>query len=122
MPHSIPNSREQVKRFPMKKTREKIVLRLHELHDELAGLGPIMRGSVVRLGPYKHILFSLNKDKKTRLIYLGKDREAAAKECAGNHKKLLAIIEEMTTLNMTLLKERVDPTKCLKPKKGRRVE
>jgi hypothetical protein len=90
-----------------------IVRRLKELQHELACLGPMMRGSVVRLGPYKHIWFSLNKDKKTRLVYLGAAREQAAKLCSDNYKKLQAIVEEMTSLNMDLLKQHLEPEKCL---------
>jgi hypothetical protein len=48
--------------------------------------------------------FSLNKDKKTKLIYLGKKRDTRAKEYSANYKKLLEIAEEMTILNMGLLK------------------
>lgn len=91
-----------------------IVKRLRELHRELARLGPMMRGSVVRLGPYKHIFFSLNKDRKTRLVYLGAAREQAAKACSDNYKKLQAIVEEMTALNMTLLHQHLEPDKCIK--------
>ena len=47
---------------------------------------------------------SLNKDKKTHLIYLCKMRELIAEEYSDNYKKLLAIVEEMTQLNMLLLK------------------
>ena len=46
----------------------------------------------------------MNKDKKTKLIYLGKKRETRAKEYSANYKKLLEIVEEMTILNMELLK------------------
>ena len=64
-----------------------------------------MRGSVVVIGtrsrqPY----FSLNKDKKTRIIYLGKKRVDKATEYSDNYKRLQEIVEEMTHLNMTLLK------------------
>ena len=86
---------------------KKIKKRLNELHQQMEQIGPIMRGSIVFIGnkkKYSH--FSLNKDKKTHLIYLGKQREAKAKEYSDNYKKLLDIIEEMTSLNMTLLKER----------------
>lgn len=72
----------------------------------MGNIGPVMRGSIVFIGnkkKYSH--FSLNKDKKTHLIYLGKKREAKAREYSENYKNLLAIIEEMTILNMTLLKE-----------------
>ena len=78
---------------------------IKQLHRQLAGLGPLMRGSVVVIGTRnKQPYFSLNKDKKTRLIYLGRKREAKAREYSENYKRLLAIVEEMTTLNMELLK------------------
>jgi hypothetical protein len=48
--------------------------------------------------------FSLNKDKKTRLIYLGRKHEAKTREYSENYRRLPAIIEEMTTLNMELLR------------------
>lgn len=76
------------------------------LQKQLGLLGPVMRGSVVVIGTRnKQSYFSLNKDKKTHLIYLGKKREDRAKKYSANHKKLLAIVEEMTLLNMKLLKE-----------------
>jgi len=99
------------------KNIQQTVLRLRELHRELARLGPIMRGSVVRLGPYQRPIFSLNKDQKTRLVYLGEDREQTAKTCSDNYRKLLDIVEEMTILNMHLLKQHVDPGECLKNRK-----
>jgi len=84
----------------------KIKKRLEKLHQQMGDIGPVMRGSIVFIGnkkKYSH--FSLNKDKKTHLIYLGKKREAKAREYSDNYKKLLDLIEEMTILNMTLLKE-----------------
>jgi hypothetical protein len=80
--------------------------RLATLRRQLGELGPVMRGSVVVIGTRnKQAYFSLNKDKKTRLIYLGKKREALARQYSENYKKLLAIVEEMTIINMKLLKE-----------------
>ncbi len=76
------------------------------LQKQMGEIGPVMRGSIVFIGnqkKYSH--FSLNKDNKTHLIYLGKKREDRAKEYSENYKRLLDIIEEMTILNMTLLKE-----------------
>ncbi|MCX7044186.1 MAG: hypothetical protein NTX50_01700 [Candidatus Sumerlaeota bacterium] len=76
------------------------------LRIQLGELGPVMRGSVVIIGTRnKQPYFSLNKDKKTRLIYLGKKRETLARQYSENYKKLLAIVEEMTIINMKLLKE-----------------
>ena len=78
---------------------------IKQLQRQLAGLGPLMRGSVVVIGTRnKQPYFSLNKDKKTRLIYLGRKREAKAREYSENYKRLLEIVEEMTALNMELLK------------------
>ena len=82
--------------------------RVKELHKMLVELGPVMRGSVVLIGTRnKQYYFSLNKDKKTHIIYLGKKRVNQAKQYSDNYKKLLEIIEEMTILNMKLLKEDV---------------
>ena len=96
------------------KNIQQTVLRLRELHRQLARLGPIMRGSVVRLGRYKRPIFSTKKNQKTRLVYLGEDREQIAKTCSDNYRKLLDIVEEMTILNIVLLKQHLDPVECLK--------
>ena len=84
----------------------KMKRRVKTLQKQLGQLGPLMRGSVVVIGTSnKQPYFSLNKNKKTHLIYLGKKREDKAWEYSQNYKKLLEIIEEMTMINMTLLKE-----------------
>lgn len=84
----------------------KMKRRVKTLQEKLRGLGPVMRGSVVIIGMRnKQPYFSLNKDKKTRLIYLGKKREALAREYSDNYKKLVDIVEEMTIINMELVKE-----------------
>lgn len=80
--------------------------RVKTLQNQLSKLGPVMRGSVVVIGTkYKQPYFSLSKNKKTRLIYLGKKRQDRAREYSENYKKLLEIVEEMTIINMELLKE-----------------
>jgi hypothetical protein len=79
--------------------------RLRRLEKQMAAIPSVMRGSVVKIGTRnKQFYFTLNKDKRTRLIYLGKQREPVARRLSANYKKLLAIVEEMTTLNMELLK------------------
>jgi hypothetical protein len=71
----------------------------------LGAVGPVMRGSVVIIGTRnKQPYFSLNKDNRTRLIYLGQKRVALARQYSQNYKRLLAIVEEMTILNMQLLR------------------
>jgi len=89
-----------------KKEMTKLNRRIKTLQNQLGKLGPVMRGSVVVIGTRnKQPYFSLNKNKKTQLIYLGKKREDKAREYSQNYKKLLEIVEEMTIINMTLLKE-----------------
>ncbi|OGJ89694.1 MAG: hypothetical protein A2487_01140 [Candidatus Raymondbacteria bacterium RifOxyC12_full_50_8] len=76
------------------------------LQRQLRALGPLMRGSVVRIGTRsKQYYFSLNKDKKTRLIYLGDKRVELARQYSDNYKKLLCIVEKMTILNMEIVKQ-----------------
>ncbi len=53
----------------------------------------------------KEPYFSLNKDKKTRLTYMGKRKEALAMEYSKNYRKLLELIEKMTILNTELLRK-----------------
>ena len=80
--------------------------RIETLRRKLGELGPMMRGSVVFIGTRnKQFYFSLNREGKTRMIYLGKERVTRAKEYSKNYKKHLEIVEEMTILNMELLKE-----------------
>lgn len=82
--------------------------KLQTLQRQLGELGPLMRGSVVRIGTRnKHYYFSLNKDNKTRLIYLGDKRVELARQYSGNYKKLLRIVERMTILNMERVKQSV---------------
>ena len=83
--------------------------KVRQLQDELGRLGPVMRGSVVVIGTRnKQPYFSLNKDRRTRLIYLGQKRVALAQTYSKNYKRLLAIVEEMTILNMELIKRNAD--------------
>ena len=92
-----------------KRELAKMKRRVKALQKELAELGPVMRGSVVVIGTRnKQPYFSLNKNKKTQLIYLGKKREDRARQYSANYKRLRDIVEEMTQLNMTLLKRSYD--------------
>lgn len=93
----------------MKKSVEAMQREVRKLQEELGRLGPMMRGSVVVIGTRnKQPYFSLNKDKRTRLIYLGKKRVTLARQYSKNYKRLLDIVEEMTILNMELIKRDAD--------------
>lgn len=79
--------------------------KMASLEKQLATVGPVMRGNIVTNGKrHPQPYFSLNKDGKTRLIYLGKSRLAKAEQLSKNYRKLLEITEEMTLINMDLLK------------------
>ena len=79
--------------------------RMAVLERQLAGLGPVMRGNIVTNGPkHPQAYFSLNKDGKSRLIYLGEGRLPIAKKLSQNYRKMVEITEEMTVINMDLLK------------------
>ena len=83
-----------------KKNVDLMKKKVQKLHQQLGELGPLMRGSVVRIGTRnKQYYFSVNKDKKTRLIYLGNKRVERARMYSDNYKKLLIIVEEMTIVN-----------------------
>ncbi len=97
----------------MKSTRESdteseadaLCRRLNELREQLGVLGPLMRGSLVVIGTRnKQPYFSVNMGGKTRLIYLGRRREARARRYSQNYRQLQRIVDEMTTINMRLLK------------------
>ena len=88
------------------KELKEIRRKIRNVRKEMSKVGPVMRGTVVIIGTRnKQPYFSLNKDKKTHLIYLGKKKEALAREYSENYKKLLELIEEMTILNMTILRK-----------------
>jgi hypothetical protein len=75
------------------------------LEGQLAALGPVMRGNIVTNGKkHPQPYFSLNKDGKTRLIYLGEHHLKKAEQLSKNYRKLIEITEAMTVINMDLLK------------------
>ena len=95
--------------MPKKKEREagarNLKRRLVELKKEMNRLGPGMRGSLVVIGTRnKQAYFSVNMNRKTHLIYLGRRREGTAREYSDNYHRLQEIVNEMTLINMRLLR------------------
>ena len=85
--------------------QEKIEKEIDELMEEIRALGPMMRGSVTIMGTKnKQPYFSVGVQGKTRINYLGEKRALLAKTYLENYKRMLAIIEKMTVLNMEFLK------------------
>ena len=101
-----------------KKKIHKLKRRRETLQNTMAGLGPLMRGSVVELATtcgnpncrcarehkHKKLYYSMSRKGRTTLIYLGKSRASLARQYAKNYKRLLEIVEQMTTINMQLLR------------------
>ena len=89
------------------KSREndKLKQKINELLEELNSIGPIMRGSVTFMGKKnKQPYFSRSIKGKTKVIYLGNKRAEVAREYVGNYKRILEIIDEMTELNVQIIK------------------
>lgn len=85
--------------------KEKIEKEIDELMEKIRALGPMMRGSVTIMGTKnKQPYFSVGVRGKTKIIYLGEKRALIAKAYLENYKRMLAIIDKMTVLNMELLK------------------
>jgi DNA-binding sugar fermentation-stimulating protein len=102
------------------KSALKLQRRRDALLSQLPALGPVMRGSVVRLGTrcghprcrcargekHQQTYFSLNKEGKTVLLFLGKSREAEARQYVENYHLLMAWVEEMTAVMMEGVKHK----------------
>jgi hypothetical protein len=103
-----------------KKRISEIRRRIRRLHKQLSTLGPLMRGTVVLLGStcgnprckcargekHPQYYFSVNIDRKTKIMYLRKEMRIEAEEYVKNYKLLWDIVEEMTLLNFELLKSK----------------
>jgi hypothetical protein len=79
--------------------------RLVQLQSKYIELFPFMRGSIVQIGmTQKRPHYSLNIKGKTKIISLGKGKEAVAKKWIENYKSLQEIIEEVTMINIELIR------------------
>ncbi len=79
--------------------------RLAAILKEIENIGPVMRGSVTTMGTrHKQPYFSVSIKGKTQLIYLGNDRADIAKRYVAKYKRLMKLVDEMTLLQMRLLK------------------
>ena len=101
-----------------KELNGKLSQRIADLQKQMTKLGSVMRGSVVKLAnkcgnpncrcaqgqKHQQFYFSVSKKGKTKLIFLGKSKVQKARKYTENYKKIVAIIEEMTDINMQLLK------------------
>lgn len=79
--------------------------RMKALERQLSEVGSVMRGTIVTNGQkHRQPYFSLNKEGRTLLMYLGEARLPAARKLSDNYQRMVRIAEEMTIVNMALLK------------------
>jgi hypothetical protein len=85
--------------------KEELKLKLKELEREFRKCRPVMRGSVTYMGDRnKQPYFSLSLKGKTKIIYLGDKRAKIAKKYVENHKRAVELIDQMTLIQMQILK------------------
>ena len=83
----------------------KLRMRLRRLERRLSGIGPVMRGSVVRIGKgMKGPYLSVSVKGRTRLVYLGEARAKEAARMTRRYRALERIVLEMTEIRMELLR------------------
>lgn len=99
------NTREKSTQFLQK--------RLKIIQKQMGELFPMMRGSVVNIGmKNKQLKYSLNIEGKTKLIYLGDKKQGIAKKWIDNYKQHMKLIDEMTLINMEIIRRtKIDPDK-----------
>lgn len=87
------------------KTTKSLENQLSQLQQKACGLFPMMRGSVVYTGMKdKQPKYSLRYQGKTKFMYLGKQKETIAKEYIDNYKTFQEIVDQMTLINMELIR------------------
>jgi hypothetical protein len=87
--------------------------RLKTLQNQMSELFPMMRGSVVTIGmKNKQPKYSLNIEGKTKLMYLGRKKQGIAKKWIDNYRKHMKLIDEMTLINMEIIRRiKIEPDK-----------
>jgi hypothetical protein len=82
--------------------------RLLRLQQNVNALFPLMRGAVVSIGVKKRPTYSLNMNGKTKIVSLGGEKELVAKKLIANYRKLQDIVDEMTLINIELIRRMED--------------
>ena len=93
------------------KTTQFLQKRLKTIQKQMGELFPMMRGSVVNIGmKNKQPKYSLSMEGKTRLMYLGNKKQGIAKKLIANYRKQMKLIDEMTLINMEIIRRtKVEP-------------
>src|SRR4030042_2484274 len=87
------------------------------LRKSLVKICPILRGSVVTLGvkcgnpnckcaqgkTHPSVYFSISKQGRTKIVYLGKGVQAQAEQWVANYAKQKEIVDQLTEVNLEIL-------------------
>ena len=108
------------------RTAQRLAVRRGKLVEQLAGLGPVLRASLIerftqcgkagckcmqgkKHGPASYLTVSYAKG-KTRQVYVPKDLQPLAKAWVHNYRQALTVLEEMSSINLALIRlKEADP-------------
>ena len=101
---------------------QRLALRRHKLLQQLSGLGPVLRASLIQRftqcgragckcmrgekhGPAYYLTVSYAKG-RTRQVYLPKDLQHLAERWVRNYHQALSVLEEISSINLELIRLR----------------
>jgi hypothetical protein len=105
----------------MKNTKaQRLSVRRRALVEELAGLGPVLRASLIerftqcgkggckcmrgeKHGPSYYLTVSYAK-RKTRQVYVSKDLKPVAETWVRNYHQAMTVLEEISSINLELIR------------------
>jgi hypothetical protein len=99
---------------------QRLAVRRRRLVEQLAGLGPVLRASVVerftqcgkggckcmrgeKHGPSYYLTVSYAKG-KTRQVYVAKDLRSLAARWVDNYHQAMTVLEEISSINLELIR------------------
>lgn len=101
---------------------QRLAARRRKLVEELAGLGPVLRASLIerftqcgrsgckcmrgeKHGPAYYLTVSYAKG-RTRQVYVAKDLRPLAERWVGNYHQAVKVLEEISSINLELIRLR----------------
>ena len=74
----------------------------------LSGIGPMLKGSLVKMPKHTSLYLTDSKKGKTRTMYIPLDRLEEAKEWNANYKEAKRLIEELCGIQRALLQAEIE--------------
>lgn len=106
---------------------QRLTARRRKLREQLARLGPVLRASLIQRftqcgktgckcmqgekhGPSYYLTVSYAKG-RTRQVYVPKDLQPLAKTWVGNYHQAMSMLEELSSINLELIRRRETTTR-----------